>query len=195
MDLVGLRQSCLPDRRRIRRFAAPLGLPVVECVPAAARFGDNIFAASPAIPWYRGPTLMEHLESIEVVSRRRGNRSAFPCNGSIGPTPIFAGSPAGGERPGAARAIRGGQPSGRGSRVAASSPPRRPPEAAAGDRHADVDRRIDSPAATCWCRRASGRCRRPVRRACGLVRGAPLMPGRRYLLGSARPPAGEVSRR
>ncbi len=37
-------------------------------IPISARFGDNVSGLSPAMPWYRGPTLIEHLESVELAA-------------------------------------------------------------------------------------------------------------------------------
>ncbi|MCX5513564.1 adenylyl-sulfate kinase [Kaistia algarum] len=35
-------------------------------IPLSARFGDNVSFHSDAMPWYRGPTLIEHLETVEI---------------------------------------------------------------------------------------------------------------------------------
>ncbi len=37
-------------------------------IPLSARYGDNVSARSPHMPWYRGPTLIEHLETVELAS-------------------------------------------------------------------------------------------------------------------------------
>ena len=47
-------------------LAAGLGVAVAGIVPVAARDGDNIVAASGAMPWYAGPTLLALLEDCEV---------------------------------------------------------------------------------------------------------------------------------
>src|SRR6516225_9080702 len=49
-------------------FAANLGPARIVCIPACALSGDNVSHASPATPWYRGPTLIERLESVEMAS-------------------------------------------------------------------------------------------------------------------------------
>lgn len=48
-------------------FAAEIGLDDVTCIPMSALRGDNITQSSPNIPWYGGPSLIEHLESIEIA--------------------------------------------------------------------------------------------------------------------------------
>ena len=49
-----------------RAFAETLGIENVVALPVSALKGDNVTERSAAIPWYDGPTLMEHLETVEV---------------------------------------------------------------------------------------------------------------------------------
>jgi len=49
-------------------FAAGIGLANVLCIPMCALHGDNVTRRSAAMPWYEGPTLLEHLETVEVSS-------------------------------------------------------------------------------------------------------------------------------
>jgi len=39
-------------------------------IPMSARFGDNVTTRAEAAPWYTGPTLLEHLETVEVAGWR-----------------------------------------------------------------------------------------------------------------------------
>jgi bifunctional enzyme CysN/CysC len=48
-------------------IARQLGIPHVQCIPVVARDGDTIFAAGSRMPWYDGPTIMEHLETVDVT--------------------------------------------------------------------------------------------------------------------------------
>jgi bifunctional enzyme CysN/CysC len=41
-------------------------------IPVSALTGDNVAARSPAMPWYEGPTLLEHLESARPGDRPGG---------------------------------------------------------------------------------------------------------------------------
>ncbi|SFV17311.1 sulfate adenylyltransferase subunit CysN [Pseudoduganella namucuonensis] len=50
-----------------RAFAAQLGLDNIVSIPMSALRGDNITEHSANTPWYHGPTLMGHLESVEVA--------------------------------------------------------------------------------------------------------------------------------
>ncbi|AWJ85446.1 adenylyl-sulfate kinase (plasmid) [Azospirillum sp. TSH58] len=47
-------------------FAGPLKFLSATAIPLSARRGDNVVHRSAAMPWYRGPTLLEHLESAAV---------------------------------------------------------------------------------------------------------------------------------
>ncbi|WP_068156404.1 sulfate adenylyltransferase subunit CysN [Rhodococcus phenolicus] len=47
-------------------FAAEIGLTHVVPVPMSAYMGDNLTAPSPNTPWYTGPTLIDHLETVEI---------------------------------------------------------------------------------------------------------------------------------
>lgn len=69
MDGVGFSQERL--NQIVAEFAPTakhLDLDMVA-IPISARRGDNVVSASAAMPWYRGVTLLQHLEQIEVVSR------------------------------------------------------------------------------------------------------------------------------
>jgi bifunctional enzyme CysN/CysC len=49
-----------------RRFAEDLGLKNIVTIPMSALKGDNMIERSTNTPWYKGPTLMSYLESVEV---------------------------------------------------------------------------------------------------------------------------------
>jgi bifunctional enzyme CysN/CysC len=67
MDLVGFDQQVF-DRiaEDYRAFAASLGAREVTLVPVSALQGDNMIVRSRNMPWYHGPTLMAHLETVPV---------------------------------------------------------------------------------------------------------------------------------
>jgi bifunctional enzyme CysN/CysC len=68
MDLVGFdadRFTAIAVEYRM--LAAQLGIQDVQCIPVVARDGDNIFTVSTRMPWYAGPTIMEHLERVDVT--------------------------------------------------------------------------------------------------------------------------------
>ena len=67
MDLVAFEQ-CRFDEivTRFSAFAADLGDAPVTAIPLSARFGDNVTERSARTHWYHGPTLIEHLESVDT---------------------------------------------------------------------------------------------------------------------------------
>ncbi|MEW5424331.1 sulfate adenylyltransferase subunit CysN [Amorphus sp. 3PC139-8] len=50
-----------------RDFAATLNFETLQPIPISARYGDNVMERSSATAWYTGPTLKEHLETVNVV--------------------------------------------------------------------------------------------------------------------------------
>ena len=47
-------------------FAAKLGFATQMAIPISARFGVNVMERSDKTPWYNGPALLSHLESVDV---------------------------------------------------------------------------------------------------------------------------------
>jgi len=47
-------------------FAKDLGFHSLVSIPISARFGDNVIAKSANMPWYDGPPLLQHLETVDV---------------------------------------------------------------------------------------------------------------------------------
>jgi bifunctional enzyme CysN/CysC len=45
------------------------GLTSMIAIPVMSRDGDNLVHKSSRMPWYTGPTLLEHLETVEIASR------------------------------------------------------------------------------------------------------------------------------
>ena len=50
-----------------RAFAAEIGLDDIVAIPMSALRGDNITELSENTPWYTGPTLIGHLETVDVA--------------------------------------------------------------------------------------------------------------------------------
>ena len=49
-----------------RQFAQRIGIQDFTAIPISGLAGDNIASKSDATPWYDGPTLIEHLETVEL---------------------------------------------------------------------------------------------------------------------------------
>ncbi len=59
-------------------FASTLGFRSVMPIPISARYGDNVGARSGNTPWYHGPALLDHLESVEVEDDAATRPFRFP---------------------------------------------------------------------------------------------------------------------
>ncbi|MGA9583229.1 MAG: sulfate adenylyltransferase subunit CysN [Allosphingosinicella sp.] len=53
-----------------RTFADEIGIGAFTAIPIAALAGDNIASSSPATPWYEGPPLLGHLETVPIAAAR-----------------------------------------------------------------------------------------------------------------------------
>ena len=92
MDLVGFAERSFDDiATRFSAFAAGLSGASVRAIPVAARFGDNVTARSARMPWYRGPTLLEHLHSVTVSSGDADRPFRFPVQWVNRPNGEFRG--------------------------------------------------------------------------------------------------------
>jgi bifunctional enzyme CysN/CysC len=67
MDLVDYSQARFDEIvAEYREFAASIGIDEFVAMPISGFKGDNITAPSQNTPWYAGPSLVEHLETVEV---------------------------------------------------------------------------------------------------------------------------------
>jgi sulfate adenylyltransferase large subunit len=100
MDLVGWSQERYEE---IYRDLETLGLPDLHVIPMSALQGDNVVDGSEHMPWYEGPPLLEHLETVEIAFDRNLDARRFPVQWVIRPMSDdhhdyrgYAGSVAGG---------------------------------------------------------------------------------------------------
>ncbi|RCK23508.1 adenylyltransferase [Thalassospira profundimaris] len=67
MDLIDYDQSKFDEIvAAYNAFAAQLNYSSITAIPLSALRGDNMIEASANTPWYSGPTLLAHLEDIQV---------------------------------------------------------------------------------------------------------------------------------
>jgi bifunctional enzyme CysN/CysC len=67
MDLVDYSQEIFAKiERDYREFAGHIKLDAITCIPVSAVAGDNVTTRSGRTPWYRGPSLLEHLETVAL---------------------------------------------------------------------------------------------------------------------------------
>jgi bifunctional enzyme CysN/CysC len=79
MDLVGF------DEARFQSIATEFaalterfGFTEAVAIPVAAVSGDNIARQSAAMPWYRGPTLLDHLDQLPSRAAQPGGQFRMP---------------------------------------------------------------------------------------------------------------------
>ncbi|HEY5704877.1 MAG TPA: GTP-binding protein [Terrimicrobiaceae bacterium] len=69
MDLVDWSEERFVEiRNQFEEFLPRLDVKDVKFIPVSALNGDNVVHASPHTPWYPGPTLLGHLESVHIGS-------------------------------------------------------------------------------------------------------------------------------
>ncbi len=86
MDLVDWAEDVFTAiRDEATAFAARLGVPEITVVPISALAGDNVVTASQNMPWYGGPSLLHHLEEVEVGSEVVHADLRFPVQYVIRP--------------------------------------------------------------------------------------------------------------
>ncbi len=72
-------------------FVAKLELRDITFIPMSALKGDNVASKSDAIPWYSGPPLLDHLETVHIASDRNLTDLRFPVQYVIRPNLDFRG--------------------------------------------------------------------------------------------------------
>jgi sulfate adenylyltransferase large subunit len=86
MDLVDFSQERFAEiEAELRDLADLLGVPDLRAIPISALRGDNVVDATDSMPWYDGPTLLEHLETLEIAADRNLDERRFPVQWVIRP--------------------------------------------------------------------------------------------------------------
>jgi sulfate adenylyltransferase large subunit len=92
MDKVGWSEDAFRKiEREFRAYAGELGVENLVCIPAAARSGDNVVGRSNNMDWYRGPTVLEHLETVDVAKTVASGSFRMPVQWVNRPDPDFRG--------------------------------------------------------------------------------------------------------
>ena len=117
MDLLDYQEEkFLKLEKDFLALAERLGVKAVTCIPISALAGDNVVERSERMPWYAGPAVLEHLESVPIARPANTLGVRFPVQYVLRPDANFrgfAGQMAGGViRPGdAVTALPSGQTS------------------------------------------------------------------------------------
>ena len=92
MDLLGYREDVfLRLQEDFLALAGELEIPHAQCIPVSALEGDNVVERSERMPWYGGPTLLEHLESVPIRRVAVTEELRFPVQYVIRPDANFRG--------------------------------------------------------------------------------------------------------
>ncbi|MBT8206850.1 MAG: sulfate adenylyltransferase subunit CysN [Acidimicrobiales bacterium] len=86
MDLVDYDHDAFEKvKEEFREFAMRLDVPDLSFIPVSALKGDNVVDKSANMPWYEGPSLLTHLESVHTASDRNMVDVRFPVQYVIRP--------------------------------------------------------------------------------------------------------------
>ncbi|MCW3085769.1 MAG: sulfate adenylyltransferase subunit 1 [Bacteroidetes bacterium] len=86
MDLVEYKEEVFKKiKKDYEAFAAKLDPIDVKFIPISALNGDNVVDASKKMNWYKGPALLNSLESIDITNDQNLNDARFPVQYVIRP--------------------------------------------------------------------------------------------------------------
>src|ERR1700722_8985131 len=92
MDRVGWSRDAFGAiELAFRELAADLGFVDIACIPIAAKSGDNVTSRSERLPWYRGPSLLDYLETVEPARAANLDPFRMPIQWVNQPDPDFRG--------------------------------------------------------------------------------------------------------
>lgn len=75
----------------VKKLAGALDLEQYEVIPVSATEGDNVTTASSHMPWYKGKTLLEYLETVDVEDHNREEGFVMPVQRVCRPNHTFRG--------------------------------------------------------------------------------------------------------
>jgi bifunctional enzyme CysN/CysC len=86
MDLVDFSEERFNEiARELAQLGSQLEINDATVIPLSALKGDNVVERTEAMPWYSGPTLLEHLETIVLDGDRNVHDRRFPVQWVIRP--------------------------------------------------------------------------------------------------------------
>ena len=86
MDLVDYSEEAYEKiKAQYKTFASKLDIKDVDFIPISALKGDNVVEESQHMPWYKGTTLLYHLENVHIGSDHNMIDGRFPVQYVIRP--------------------------------------------------------------------------------------------------------------
>ena len=92
MDLVEYSEEVFRKLQKdFDALAKQLAVPHVITIPISALAGDNVVERGAHMPWYHGPTFLEHLETVPIRMETPSDAVRFPVQYVIRPDASFRG--------------------------------------------------------------------------------------------------------
>ena len=92
MDLVDFDQKVFNDIvADYKQLTDHLGIEDITCFPLSALDGDNVVERSARTPWYKGPALLEFLETVPIHADRNYTNFRYPVQYVLRPNLNFRG--------------------------------------------------------------------------------------------------------
>ncbi len=92
MDLVDYDETQFKEiKKDITALAQSLGLKNVKIIPVSATEGDNLTSKSEKLDWYKGSTLLEYLENVDVSDGETNGNFYMPVQRVCRPNHSFRG--------------------------------------------------------------------------------------------------------
>lgn len=94
MDLVDYSEARfreIVDEYKTWLASQGLDIPDLQCIPLSALEGDNVVDPSPRTPWYKGPSLLNFLETVEIDLDINMHDFRFPVQYVLRPDADFRG--------------------------------------------------------------------------------------------------------
>lgn len=92
MDLVDFSEERFNEIvAEYKKFVEPLGIPDVNCIPLSALDGDNVVDKSERTPWYKGISLLDFLETVQIDNDHNFTDFRFPVQYVLRPNLDFRG--------------------------------------------------------------------------------------------------------
>lgn len=92
MDLVANDESAYRTiEKDFLAFAKQIGADQVTCIPTSALTGCNVTEPGHDTPWYKGPSLLQHLETVDVTQNNHEQPAHLPIQWVCRPDGTFRG--------------------------------------------------------------------------------------------------------
>ncbi len=86
MDMVNWNESTFTNiKKEVEIIVNKLDIPEVVFIPMSAKYGDNVVDPSENMSWYKGPTFLGLIETVEIRKNKNPEFKRFPIQTVIRP--------------------------------------------------------------------------------------------------------------